>query len=288
MVQQPNVFGSLEPMPELADAAHAAGGLFVTFADPVSLAILEAPGRYGADIVTAEGQQLGIPLSFGGPYLGLMAARMDAVRQLPGRLVGATRDAEGRRGYVLTLQAREQHIRREKAASNICTNQALCALAATAYLAAVGPEGLREVAERSAAQARHLVATLEAAGIAERRFTAPYLHEVALRVPGAARRHAALVEQGIVAGLVLEAEYPELPDALLLAATELTTDDDIARRPGRDRSNRVGSTTRRRSPPAGDWNADPRPDVSVAGRDSTALTRSLPGHRPGERCRRRW
>ncbi len=210
-------------------AAHAAGGLFVTFADPVSLAILEAPGRYGADIVTAEGQQLGIPLSFGGPYLGLMAARMDAVRQLPGRLVGATRDAEGRRGYVLTLQAREQHIRREKAASNICTNQALCALAATAYLAAVGPEGLHEVAERSAAQARHLVATLEAAGIAERRFTAPYLNEVALRVPGAARRHAALVEQGIVAGLVLEAEYPELPDALLLAATELTTDDDISR-----------------------------------------------------------
>jgi len=229
VVQQPNFFGGLEPMSALAAAAHASGGLFVTLADPVSLAVLEAPGRYGADIVTAEGQQLGIPLSFGGPYLGLMAARMDAVRQLPGRLVGATRDGEGRRGYVLTLQAREQHIRREKAASNICTNQALCALAATAYLAAVGPEGLREVAERSATQARLLVATLEAAGLAERRFTAPYLNEVALRVPDAARRHAALVEQGIVGGLVLEMEYPELPDVLLLAATELTTDDEISR-----------------------------------------------------------
>jgi glycine dehydrogenase subunit 1 len=229
VVQQPNVFGGIEPMAELADAAHAAGGLFVTLVDPVSLAVLEAPGRYGADIVTAEGQPLGIPLSFGGPYLGLMAARMDAVRQLPGRLVGATRDAEGRRGYVLTLQAREQHIRRERAASNICTNQALCALAATAYLTAVGPEGLREAAERSATQARHLAARLEGAGLARRRFTAPYLHEVALRVPDAARRHAALAEEGIVAGWVVEAEYPELPDTLLLAATELTTDDDVAR-----------------------------------------------------------
>ena len=229
VVQQPNFFGAIEPMAELADAAHAEGGLFVTFVDPVSLALLEAPGRYGADIVTAEGQQLGIPLSFGGPYLGLMAARMDAVRQMPGRLAGATRDAEGRRGYVLTLQAREQHIRREKAASNICTNQALCALAATAYLAAVGPDGLREVAERSATQARHLVATLEGAGLATRRFTAPYLNEVAVHLPDAARRHAALVEQGIVAGAVLETAYPRLPNTLLLAATELTTDDDVAR-----------------------------------------------------------
>ena len=158
--------------------------------------------------MTAEGQQLGIPLSFGGPYLGLMAARMDAVRQMPGRLVGATRDAEGRRGYVLTLQAREQHIRREKAASNICTNQALCALAATAYLAAVGPEGLREVAELSADPGPPPRRRLEAAGLAERRFTAPYLNEVALHIPDAARRHAALAEQGIVAGLVLETRVP--------------------------------------------------------------------------------
>ena len=147
VVQQPNMFGGIEPMPELAAAAHAHGAQLVAVVEPTSLALLAAPGSYGADIVAAEGQPLGIPPSYGGPYVGLMAARMESVRQMPGRLVGATRDGQGRKGYVLTLQAREQHIRREKAASNICTNQALCALAATAYLSAVGPEGLREVAE---------------------------------------------------------------------------------------------------------------------------------------------
>jgi glycine dehydrogenase subunit 1 len=228
VVQQPNFFGGIEPVPRLADAAHVAGAQLVVMVEPTSLAILEAPGRQGADIVTAEGQPLGIPLSFGGPYVGLMAARMASVRQMPGRLVGATRDAQGRKGYVLTLQAREQHIRREKAASNICTNQALCALAATAYLAAVGPDGLREVAELSMTQARHLAAALEGAGLAERRFAAPYFAEVAMRVPGAARLHPALAERGMVAGHPLWDDYPELTDTLLLAATELTTDDEIA------------------------------------------------------------
>jgi glycine dehydrogenase subunit 1 len=225
---QPNFYGQLEPMRELADAAHDAGALLVAVVEPTSLALLEPPGDYGADLVAAEGQPLGIPASFGGPYVGLMAARMASVRQMPGRLVGATRDADGRRGYVLTLQAREQHIRREKAASNICTNQALMALAATAYLSAVGPNGLREVAELSTTQARHLVTALEDAGVAERRFDGPYFAEVTVRVPDAARRHAQLAERGIVAGYLPERDEPALRDTLLLAATELTTDDDIA------------------------------------------------------------
>ncbi|MEO6577701.1 MAG: aminomethyl-transferring glycine dehydrogenase subunit GcvPA [Candidatus Limnocylindria bacterium] len=226
---QPNFFGQLEPMSDLADAAHDAGAQLVAVVEPMSLAVLEAPGAYGADIVTAEGQPLGIPVNFGGPYVGLMAARMASVRQMPGRLVGATRDGSGRKGYVLTLQAREQHIRREKAASNICTNQALMALAATAYLASVGPEGLKEVAELSVFQARHLVGELERRGLGDRRFSGVYLNEVAVRVPDAARRHAVLAEQRIVAGLPLADVDANLADTLLLATTELTTDDDIAR-----------------------------------------------------------
>src|SRR5688572_13562374 len=194
---QPNFYGQLEPMRELAEAAHAAGAQLVAVVEPTSLALIEAPGDYGADLVAAEGQPLGIPRAFGGPYVGLMAARMASVRQMPGRLVGATRDTEGRKGYVLTLQAREQHIRREKAASNICTNQALMALAATAYLSAVGPRGLREVAELSTLQARHLVTALTDAGVAELRFQGPFFAEVTVRVPEAARRHAALAERGI-------------------------------------------------------------------------------------------
>ncbi len=229
VASQPYFYGQLEPMGELADAAHAAGARLVAVVEPISLALLEAPGAYGADIVTAEGQPLGIPASFGGPYVGLMAATMASVRQMPGRLVGATRDVNGRRGYVLTLQAREQHIRREKAASNICTNQALMALAATVYLSAVGPEGLREVAERSVTQARHLAAALETAGLAERRFSGPYFAEVAMLVPDAERRHAALAERGIVAGYRAGRDDPALAGTLLLAATELTTDDEIAR-----------------------------------------------------------
>jgi glycine dehydrogenase subunit 1 len=229
VAQQPNFLGQLEPMGELGEAAHGVGAQLVAVVEPTSLAVLEPPADYGADIVAAEGQPFGIPVAFGGPYVGLLAARMASVRQMPGRLVGATRDVQGRRAYVLTLQAREQHIRRERAASNICTNQALMALAATAYLTAVGPEGLREVAELSMAQARHVAGAISAAGLGERRFDGPYYAEVAISVPDAARRHRALAEEGIVAGHLLERDYPELADTLLLAATELTTDEHVER-----------------------------------------------------------
>jgi len=231
LLGQPNTFGILEPMAEAARLAHDAGALFVAVVEPVSLAVLAAPGDYGADIAVGEGQPLGISLQYGGPYLGLLAARADLVRQVPGRLVGRTTDVDGRRAFVMTLRAREQDIRRDKAASNICTNQALCALAATVHVATLGPHGLRDVAALGAARAAELERALAAAG-APRIHTAPYLNEFAVRVPDARRIHAALLEQGILAGLALADWYPEDPalaDALLVCATEVTTSDDINR-----------------------------------------------------------
>ncbi len=228
---QPNAFGLLEPMADAAALAHAAGALFVAVVEPVSLAVLAPPGDYAADIAAGEGQPLGIAPQFGGPYLGLLAASKPLLRQVPGRLVGRTADVDGRRGFVMTLRAREQDIRRDKAASNICTNQALCALAATAYLATLGPHGLRDVAAGGVAAATRLEAALARAGF-ERVHQAPYFNEFAVRVPGASRVHAALLDQGVLAGLPLAAWYPddpELADALLLCATELTTDADIER-----------------------------------------------------------
>jgi glycine dehydrogenase subunit 1 len=228
---QPNAFGLLEPMARAAELAHAAGALFVAVVEPVSLAVLAPPGEYGADIAAGEGQPLGIAPQYGGPYLGLLACSQDLLRQIPGRLVGQTTDADGRRAFVMTLRAREQDIRRDKAASNICTNQALCALAATTYLATIGPHGLGDVAAGGAAAARRLEAALAEVGI-ERVHGAPYLNEFAVRVPGAAAVHARLLERGVLAGLELSRWYPgdpELADALLLCATELTTDEDIAR-----------------------------------------------------------
>ena len=228
---QPNAFGILEPMAEAASLAHAAGALFVAVVEPVSLAVLAPPAEYEADIAVGEGQPLGISLQYGGPYLGLLAARADLVRQVPGRLVGRTTDIEGRRAYVMTLRAREQDIRRDKAASNICTNQALCALAATVYLATLGPHGLRDVAALGAARARDLELALAEAG-APRLHAGEYLNEFAVRVPDAPRVHAALLERDIVAGLPLAEWYPNDPalrDALLVCATEVTTADEIGR-----------------------------------------------------------
>ncbi|MGH2467734.1 MAG: aminomethyl-transferring glycine dehydrogenase subunit GcvPA, partial [Candidatus Limnocylindrales bacterium] len=164
LLGQPNALGLLEPMAEAAALAHGAGALFVAVVEPVSLAVLAPPGAYGADIAAGEGQPLGIALQYGGPSLGLLACTTAFTRQIPGRLVGRTTDLEGRRAFVMTLRAREQDIRRERAASNICTNQALCALTATVYLAALGPHGLRDVAALGAARARELEAALAAAG----------------------------------------------------------------------------------------------------------------------------
>jgi len=202
----------------------------VAVVEPVSLAVLAPPGAYGADIAAGEGQPLGLPLAYGGPYLGILAATTALMRQLPGRLVGRTTDADGRRAFVMTLRAREQDIRRERAASNICTNQALCALAATVYLTTIGPHGLRDAAALGAARARDLERALADAG-APRIHDAPYLNEFAVQVPDAPRVHAALLGRGILAGLPLANWFPEDPllrDGLLVCATEVTQPHEIA------------------------------------------------------------
>ena len=226
---QPNVLGLLEPMDEVGRLAHAAGALFVAAVEPVSLAVLAPPAAYGADIAAGEGQPLGIPPQYGGPYLGILACRDSLVRQIPGRLVGMTSDADGRRAYVMTMRAREQDIRREKAASNICTNQALCALAAAVYVAALGPGGLRDVAATSAARASELAAALADAG-APRLHPGAYLNEFAVRVPDAQVVHRRLLHRGILAGIPLAQLEPgdaSLADGLLVCATECTTAEEI-------------------------------------------------------------
>ena len=228
---QPNVLGLLEAMPRIGELAHGAGALFVAVVEPVSLAVLAPPAAYGADIACGEGQPLGIPLAYGGPYLGIVACTDALVRQIPGRLVGMTQDLDGTRAFVMTMRAREQDIRREKAASNICTNQALLALAASVYLAAIGPHGLRDVAATGASRAAELEAALAAAG-APRLQEAPYLNELVVRVPDARTVHARLLERGILAGIptadLLPGE-PGLEDGLLVCATEVTTSEEIER-----------------------------------------------------------
>ena len=228
---QPNFLGLLEPMREIGEAAHGAGALFVAFVEPVSLAVLEPPGAYGADIAAGEGQPLGIAPQYGGPYLGILATNDALVRQIPGRLVGMTTDLDGQRAFVMTMRAREQDIRRDRAASNICTNQALLALAASIYLATIGPHGLRDVAATGAARAAELEAALAAIGV-ERLHRGPYLNEFAIRVLKARTVHRRLLDRGVLAGLALadaEPDDPALADALLVCTTEVTTSDEIRR-----------------------------------------------------------
>ena len=230
VAQHPNFLGCLEDTDSLAAVAQNSGALFVSVYDPISLGLLKPPGAYGADVAVAEGQPLGIPVSFGGPYLGLFACREKYLRQMPGRLVGETVDNQGRRGYVLTLQAREQHIRREKATSNICTNQALMALAATVYLSYIGPRGLRRVAELCLQKAHYAAERLAALPGFSLAFRAPFFKEFALRCPRpAAEVNAALLREGIVGGYDLGRDYPDLANCLLLCVTELHRKADIDR-----------------------------------------------------------
>jgi glycine dehydrogenase subunit 1 len=193
--------------------------------------VLLPPGSYGADIAAGEGQPLGIPAQYGGPYLGILASRDELVRQIPGRLVGMTSDVDGKRAYVMTLRAREQDIRRDRAASNICTNQALLALAASIYLAAIGPHGLRDVAALGAVRAAELERALASVGV-RRLHEAAYLNEFAIRIPDARGIHRRLLERGVLAGLALsdvEPDDPALAEALLVCTTEVTTSDDVER-----------------------------------------------------------
>lgn len=226
IVQNPNFLGYLEAMPALAERAHNAGALFVAVCDLLSLAVLKAPGEYGADIAVGDGQTVGNAVNFGGPHFGFMVVTEGLIRQLPGRIVGETTDAEGRRAFVLTLQAREQHIRRSKAKSNICSNHQLTALMAAVNLAALGPQGLRDVATKSVQSAHLLADKLTGAGL-EPLTTKPFFNEFVLRTSGPANdlRHA-LAERGLAAGVPVQASYG-LGDAVLLSATELTTENEM-------------------------------------------------------------
>jgi glycine dehydrogenase subunit 1 len=221
-VQQPNFFGELEDVHALGAAAHARGALYVVSADPLSLGLLAPPGSYGADIYVGDGQPLGVGLNFGGPSVGLFACRARFIRQMPGRIVGRTRDTDGRTGYVLTLQTREQHIRRERATSNICTSQQLVALAVTVYLAAVGPRGLRHIAELCYHKAHYLageIAKLPGWRVGRNGPARPFFNEFVVRGPlPPAEVNARLLEQGILGGLDVSRW---VPNGLLLAATEL-------------------------------------------------------------------
>jgi glycine dehydrogenase subunit 1 len=224
-VQQPNFFGCLEDAEALDKAAHAAGALLVVSVDPISLGLFRPPSEYGADIVVAEGQSLGVPLSFGGPYLGLFACRQQCLRHMPGRLVGRTADAQDRTGYVLTLQTREQHIRRERATSNICTSQQLVALAATVYLVALGKQGLRQVAELCYHKAHYAAESIAALPGYCLACEGVFFKEFVVRCPRSpADVNRALLERGIVGGLDVS---DQVPNGLLLCVTELNTREEI-------------------------------------------------------------
>jgi glycine dehydrogenase subunit 1 len=229
VMQHPNFFGGLEEMEAIAGRVHDAGALLVQVFDPISLGLLKRPGDLGADIAVAEGQSLGTPMSYGGPYLGIMTCRQEFVRRMPGRIAGETVDRHGKRCFVLTLQTREQHIRREKATSNICTNQGLFALRATVYLAQLGPQGLRDVAELCLQKSRYAIEQITANDRFSVAFAGPTFKEFVIR--DAENRVDELLESataaGVHAGIPLGAWYPELADCFLVCVTEKRTRREI-------------------------------------------------------------
>ena len=227
VVQSPNFFGAIESLGPLAETAHAVGALLVVaVTEALSLAVLKPPSD--ADIVALEGQSFGLAPSYGGPFVGVVASRDKFVRQMPGRLAGQTTDQEGRRGFVLTLAAREQHIRREKATSNICTNQALCALAATMHLTLLGKEGIREMAEQNVAKARFALSELEKLPGVKRTFSAPFFNEFTVEFPRSVKMvNAELLKSKIIGPFVLGSAYPELTKHALVCVTETTTRTQI-------------------------------------------------------------
>lgn len=229
VVQNPNFFGGIEELKRLAEAAHKVGALFiVTIAEGMSLGLLEAPGYAGADIVCGEAQSYGIPLSFGGSYCGFFAVREKYQRQIPGRLVGEAYDNEGRKGYVLTLATREQHIRREKATSNICTNQGLYALMATIYLSTMGARGLRETAEQNVQKAHYAVEKISSIKGFKVRFSAPFFNEFVISCPKPAETILeTLKKNGIIGGLPLSRFFPEMKNEILICVTENNSKDEI-------------------------------------------------------------
>ena len=231
VIQQPNFFGTLEDVDALTDLAHELGMLVIAVVNPTSLAILKPPGQWGTkgvDIACGEGQPLGVPLSSGGPYFGFMTTRMEHVRQMPGRIIGRTVDLDGKTGFTLTLQAREQHIRRSKATSNICTNQGLLVTAATIYMSLVGPRGLAQVAATSMQRTAELVAALSKVRGVRVAFDRPRFHEALLVLDRpVAPVLEALAARGIVGGYDASRDYPSLGHALLVCATETRTREDI-------------------------------------------------------------